>query len=310
MRAIWLNASEGDRLLIFKGLLKTLGVGMGLNLSNEGRLALSKLDEMSRELYSPSQSAVDIGDLADVLRTMKGGATLTAPKGVRKKVQEALVSANAEGKAIRLIASVNSKIAEYTQRSKALKADKADALAAGDLDRVNAIDDELKIVAARLGRELKNKKELKGKVKEIEVSQLDDAANADNIFLDRFNAGQTLDGTPRAIRQYQLSDYRSLPDFTEWRNIAKRGGVLTALFDRFTNNAYSRGLADAWSFTNLYPRLGLRSSTEELGMFGVIAGAEGFWKLYKRTRCISSNPCCKTCWNKITVTGKENKIEI
>ncbi len=258
---------------------------MGLNLSNEGRLALSKLDDMSRELYSPSQSAVDVGDLADVLRTIKGGSTLTTPKGVRQKVQDALTTANAEGKAIRLIVSVNAKIAEYTQRSKALKADRADALAAGDLDRVNAIDDELKIVAARLGRELKTKKELKGKVKEIEVNQLDDVATADNIFLDRFNAGQTLDGTPRAIRQYQLSDYRSLPDFTEWREIAQRGGVLTAAFGRATNNVYSRGIADGWSFLNLYPRLGLRSSVEELGMFGVIAGAEGFGN-YIKSDCI------------------------
>ena len=307
MRAVWLNASEGERLLIFKGLLKTLGVGMGLNLSNEGRLALSKLDDMSRELYSPSQSAVDIGDLADVLRTVKGGATLTAPKGVRKKVQDALTSANAEGKAVRLIASVNAKISEYTLRSKALKADKADALAAGDLDRVNAIDDELKIVSARLGREKKTKKELKGKVKEIEVSQLDDAANADNIFLDRFNAGQTLDGTPRAIREYQLSDYRSLPDFTEWRNIAQRGGVLTAFLGRFTSNAYSRGLADAWSFANLYPRLGLRSSTEELGMYGVIAGAEGFGNYIKGRAASRAIRAARPAGTKITVTGKEKQ---
>ena len=307
MRAIWLNASEGDRLLIFKGLLKTLGVGMGLNLSNEGRLALSKLDDMSRELYSPSQSAVDVGDLADVLRTVKGGAALTTPKGVRQKVQEALTTANAEGKAVRLIASVNAKIAEYTQRSKALKADKADALAAGDLDRVNAIDDELKIVAARLGRELKTKKELKGKIKEIEVNQIDDAATADNIFLDRFNAGQTLDGTPRAIRQYQLSDYRSLPDFTEWREIAQRGGVLTSLFGRATNNVYSRGIADGWSFLNLYPRLGLRSSVEELGMFGVIAGAEGFGNYIKGRAASRAIRAARPAGTKTTVFGNEKE---
>ncbi len=306
MRAVWLNASEGDRLLILKGLLKTLGTGMGLNLSAEGKLALSKLDEMSKELYSPSQSAVDIGDLADVLRTVKGGATLTAPKGVRKKVQEALVSANAEGKAVRLIASVNAKIAEYTQRSKALKADKADALAMGDLDRANAIDDELKIVSARLGREKKTKKELKGKVKEIEVGQLDESA-VDDIFLDRFNAGQTLDGTPRAIRQYQLSDYRSLPDFTEWREIAQRGGVLTAAFGRATNSVWSKGIADGWSFLNLYPRLGLRSSVEELGMFGVIAGKEGFGSYLKARAMSRAIRTARPAGVKTTVFGNEKE---
>lgn len=306
MRAVWLNASEGDRLLIFKGLLKTLGTGMGLNLSAEGRLALSKLDEMSRELYSPSQSAVDIGDLADVLRTVKGGATLTAPKGVRKKVQDALTTANAEGKAVRLIASVNAKISEYTQRAKALKADKADALAAGDLDRVNAIDSELKILSARLGKEKKTKKELKGKIKEIEVGQIDEAA-VDNMFLDRFNAGQTLDGTPRAIRQYQLSDYRSLPDFTEWREIAQRGGVLTSAFGRATNNVYSRGIADGWSFLNLYPRLGIRSSTEELGMFGVIAGKEGFGNYLKARIASRAIRAARPAGVKTTVFGNEKE---
>ena len=306
MRAVWLNANEGDRLLILKGLLKTLGTGMGLNLSAEGRLALSKLDDMSRELYSPSQSAVDIGDLADVLRTVKNGVTLTTPKGVRKKVQEALTTANAEGKAVRLIASVNAKISEYTQRSKALKADKADALAAGDLDRVNAIDDELKIVSARLGKEKKTKKELKGKIKEIETGQIDEAA-VDNMFLDRFNAGQTLDGTPRAIRQYQLSDYRSLPDFTEWREIAQRGGVLTAAFGRATNNVYSRGIADGWSFLNLYPRLGLRSSVEELGMYGVIAGKEGFGNYLKARIASREIRAARPAGVKTTVLGNEKE---
>ena len=305
-RAVWLNASEGDRLLMLKGLLKTLGNGMGLNLSAEGRLALSKLDEMSKELYSPSQSAVDVGDLADVLRTVKGGSALTQPAGVRKKVQEALTTANAEGKAVRLIASVNAKIAEHTQRSKALKADRADALAAGDLDRVNAIDDELKIVKARLGRELKSKKELKGKIKEIEVKQLDEA-DVDGMFLDRFNAGQTLDGTPRAIRQYQLSDYRSLPDFQEWREIAQRGGVLTSVFGRATNSVWSRGIADGWSFLNLYPRLGLRSSVEELGMFGVIAGAEGFGNYIKARATSRAIRTARPAGVKTTVFGNEKE---
>jgi len=307
MRAIWLNASEGERLLIFKGLLKTLGVGMGLNLSNEGRLALSKLDDMSRELYSPSQSAVDVGDLADVLRTIKGGSALTQPAGVRQKVQEALTTANAEGKAVRLIASVNAKVSEYTQRLKALKADKADALAVGDLDRVNVIDSEIKIVSAKLGREKKTKKELKGKIKEIEVNQIDDAVDADNIFLDRFNAGQTLDGTPRAIRQYQLSDYRSLPDLVEWREIAKRGGVLTASFGKATNSIWGKRLVDGWSFLNLYPRLGLRSSVEELGMFGVTAGAEGFGNYLKGRIASRAIRAARPAGVKTTFRGNEKE---
>ena len=273
-RAVWLSADEGERLLMFKGLLKTLGVGMGLNLSNEGRYALSKIDDMSREIYSVSQSALDIGDLADVLKTAKGGMIGT-PKGVRAKTQEAISSLNAEGKAGRLLASVNAKVGEYTERLKALKADRKEALAAGDELRAGAIDDEIKIVGAKLGRELKSKKQLKAKIDELEEANVGLADEFD-IGLDRFNAGQTLDGTPRAIRQYQLDDYRSLPDFSEWREIAQRGGVITELFGRVTNNHLNKTITDGWSFLNLYPRLGLRSTVEEVGLYGIIGGAEGF----------------------------------
>ena len=396
-RAAWIGASEGERLLMYKGLLKTLGVGMGLNLSNEGRLALSKIDEMSKEIYSPSQSSLDIGDLADVLRTAPGASGKLTPRGVRKKTQEALNTVTAEGKAGRLLASINAKISEYVERSKALKADRADALAAGDADRAEAIADEIKIVGMKLGREMKSKKELKGKMGEdaaltaivaekplpagIKLERLKTentlenrnvlldlglnkqmansakdantiiAKNADgeyvghiswdrktgkinlinvapeyqrqgiasnllnsakntpktvkpiheedirniseegaswrkavtaeddmplDINIDRFNAGQTADGTPRGIRLYQLDDYRSLPDFSQWREIAQRAGVFTELFGRVTNNHYSKNLADGWSFLNLYPRLGLRSSVEEVGMYGIIGGADGF----------------------------------
>jgi hypothetical protein len=308
-RAAWLTADEGQRLLMFQGLIKTIGFGMGLNLSDEGRLLLSKIDDMSRELYSPSQSAVDVGgDLADVLRIAKGGAAVSAPKGVRKKVQEAINSTNAEGKAVRLIASVNAKIAEHTQRSKALKADRVNAIATGDYDRIRAIDDELKIVKARLGKELKNKKELKVKVKEIEKSQLDEFEDVDNAFLDRFNAGQTADGTPRAVRQYQLSNYRSLPNFVEWRETAQRAGVITNLFGKATNATWMKKSVDAWSFANLYPRLGLRSSVEEVGMFGVIAGAEGFGN-YLKGRLVSRELRAATPATLKTTVFRERAVE-
>jgi hypothetical protein len=160
-RAAWLSADEGQRLLMYKGLLKTLGVGMGLNLSNEGRLVLSKIDDMSKELYSVSQSALDIGDLADVLRTVKNGGLASAPKGVRAKTQEAMTSLSAEGKASRLISSTNAKITEYIERSKALKLDRREAKKAGDEERAAAIADEIKIVGAKLGRELKTQRALK-----------------------------------------------------------------------------------------------------------------------------------------------------
>jgi hypothetical protein len=305
-RAAWLGADEGERLLMFKGLLNTLGVGMGLNLSNEGRLALSKIDDMSKEIYSVSQSALDIGDLADVLRTAKGGSLVSAPKGVRDKVQQAISVTTAEGKAGRLIASVNSNIAQYSERLKALRADKADAVAQGDEIRADAIQDEIKLVGARLGREMKTKKELKARAGEVPESQLD-LPNEFDIGLDRFNAGQTLDGTPRAVRQYQLNDYRSLPNFVEWREIAQRGGVFTELFGKATNNHYSRNIADGWSFLNLYPRLGIRSSVEEVGMFGVIGGAEGFGYYLKGRLASREMRAATQPGVKITVFGNEKE---
>ena len=319
-RAAWLSADEGQRLLMYKGLLKTLGVGMGLNLSNEGRLVLSKIDDMSKELYSVSQSALDIGDLADVLRTVKGGGLASAPKGVRAKAQEANTSLSAEGKASRLVAATNAKITEYIERTRALKADRKEAIAAGDTDRAAAIADEIKITGAKLGRELKTKRELKerfGKADEgfDEAEELADDAvrtaddaeldNVDDFLLDRFNAGQTADGTPRAVRLYQLDDYRSLPDFAEWREIAHRAGVFTELFGRVTNNHASKMVADGWSFGNLYPRLGLRSSVEEVGMYGIIGGAEGFGYFIKARAASRALRAANQPGIKTTVFGNE-----
>jgi hypothetical protein len=275
-RAAWLGADEGQRLLMYKGLLKTLGVGMGLNLSAEGRLALSKIDEMSKEIYSVSQTELNIGDLADVLKTARGSTSLMAPRGVRKKVQDAVSVTTTEGKAGRLIASVNAKTAEYVERLKALKVDRADAIAQGDTARADIINDEIRIVGTKLGRELKTKKELKAKLEAYEVNALDDIDNIDEMLLQRFNAGQTIDGTPRAIRQYQLNDYRTLPDFSEWRAISHRAGVLSELFGKATNSHANKMITDGWSFLNLYPRLGIRTTVEELGTYGVISGAKGF----------------------------------
>lgn len=300
-RAAWIGADQGQRLLMYKGLLKTLGVGMGLNLSNEGRLALSKIDEMSKEIYSVSQTEVELGDLAKVLRTPVGGSKISAPAGVRKMVQEAISVTTAEGKAGRLIAATNGRIAQYTERLKALKADKADALAKGDELRADAIDDEINIVGMKLGRERKTKKELKGK---IETG----AAEEGSLTATTFNAGQTLDGTPRAVRQYQLNDYRSLPDFVQWREIAQRAGVLSEVFGKATNWHFNRALTDAWSFANLYPRLGIRTTVEELGTHALIGGAEGMgW--YLKGRLASREMRAAQLTGKAeTVAGKDIKI--
>jgi hypothetical protein len=161
-RAAWLSGDEGQRLLMYRGLLKTLGVGMGLNLSAEGRLILSRIDDMSKQLYSPSQNTLELGDdLAKALKTLNSGGKIGEPKGVRKKVQDAIAKTSAENKANRLIASVSEKIKEYTIRLKALRIDLKDARNSGDTVREAAIRQEIKIVGAKLGPQLNIKKELK-----------------------------------------------------------------------------------------------------------------------------------------------------
>lgn len=280
-RAAWLGANEGERLLMFRGLLKTLGIGMGLNLSNEGRDILKLIDDMSKELYSPSQSLLEVGDLARLLKTSATGSKIGEPAGVRKKIQEASAVLTTEKKANRLIASVSAKVSEYTIRTKALRADLTEARAAKDVTREAAIRSELKIVGAKLGAELKIKKQLLGKLKNFEEGLIDDIDDIDEMLVKTFNAGQTADGTPAAILQYQLSDFRTLPKFDEWRQAAERSGILTSVFGRASNNITSKKIADGWSFLNLYPRLGLRSSVEEVGMFAAIGGAEGMGNYIK-----------------------------
>lgn len=315
-RIAWLGADEGQRLLAYKGLLKTVGIGMGLDLSNEGRLILSSLDEMSTELYSVSQTALDLGDLADVLKLARRTPGVSNPSGVRKEVLDAISKTTGQGKAQKLLVTINAKVSQYIQTLKALKADKAVALSMGDKVRANLINDEIKVTGAKLGRELKSKKQLKELIGDSnlgrtaddiadEATILDDIDGIDSLLMEEFNAGQTLDGTPRAIRQYQLSDTRSLPDFSKWRETAQRAGVLTNFFGRATNNHSSKAIADGWSFLNLYPRLGLRSSVEEVGMYGVMGGAEGFsWYLKGReaSRELRATEMEKT---KITVFGNE-----
>jgi hypothetical protein len=276
-RTAWIGADVGQRLLMFKGLLKTLGVGMGLNLSEEGRVLLANIDDMSREIYSVSQSSVDIGALADILKVAKANGA-TNPTGVRSLVQDAITSTSAEGKTSRLLASVNAKLAEYGNQVKTLRALRKEAIAKGDTALAATLADELKIAGAKYGRELKTKKTLKRETDTTADDVVEDLSDIEVMNLDRFNAGQTVDGTPRAIRLYQLSDYRSLPNFVEWRTVAARAGVFSEVFGKATNASFNRKLTDAWSFGNLYPRLGVRTTVEEVGMFGLMSGFGGYLK--------------------------------
>ena len=315
-RVAWLASNEGERLLAYKGLLKTLGIGMGLDLSNEGRLILSTLDDMSKELYSVSQVALDLGDLADVLKLARRTPGVTSPTGVRKEVLDAISKTTGKGRAQKLLITINAKVSEYIQTLKALKVDKAEATSLNDTVRLALINEEIKMTGVKLGRELKSKKQLKELIGDSNIGRtaddiadeatiLDDIDDIDSFLTEEFNAGQTLDGTPRAIRQYQLSDARSLPDFAKWREVAQRAGVLTNVFGRATNNHYSKNIADGWSFLNLYPRLGLRSTVEEVGMYGIIGGAEGFGWYLKGRLASRKLRAAELDGTKITFLGNE-----
>lgn len=277
-RAAWIGANEGQRLLMLRGVLKTMGRGMGLDQSEEGLKLLSAIDDMSTELYSVNQTAINLGELTSKLRVVRAEGVAT-PQGVRKLVQEATNTATAEGKAGRLAASLRADINKYTDEINILEEAKRQATAAGlDLEDIALIDERLKLVKAIRGSAYKGIKDINKKIKGT-------AEEVDDLGLRSFNAAE-IDGTQRAIRQYQLSTARALPDFNEWRAVAARAGVLSDVFGRATSNAAARNLTDAWSFGNLYPRLGIRTTVEEVGTFGIISGAEGFGN-YLKARLVS-----------------------
>jgi len=127
-RAAWIAANEGQRLLMYKGLVRTLAYGMGLDHSESGRAFIAKIDATAKELYSVNQSALDLGDWSRLLGTLKAG-NLPAPEGVRKLVAEATDKATSEGKANRVLASTGQEMATIKQQIDELKALKKQLIA-------------------------------------------------------------------------------------------------------------------------------------------------------------------------------------
>lgn len=268
-RTYWISANEGERLIVLKALLKTIGRGMGLEYSTVGRKLLAGIDELSTELYSVSQSTVNLGDINKSAR-LASGANISSPSGIRKTVQDTERAVTAEGKAGRVNASIVAEMSRLTAERKALAAAKKElklqAKTGIDVtDKLETIDTQLNIIGAQWNKLNKARLSVKGAITEGDIP-------SDVI---KFNAAE-IDGAQRAIRVYQLESARLLPNFNEWREAAARSGVANKVAGGISNNEAAQAITDVWSFGNLYPRLGIRTSVEETGTHILVNGAEGF----------------------------------
>jgi hypothetical protein len=275
-RAAWIAANEGQRLLMYKGLVKTLAYGMGLDHSASGREFIAKIDDTAKELYSVNQSALDLGEWSRVLGTLSPNA-LEVPAGVRKIVAEATDKAQSDGKASRILASsaaemtaIKAQIDELKKLKKELIAKKTVSPEEADSikDIVSDIDNSLKILGGTMGKMRVARKDV---AKYIELDPVD---------VDVFNAAE-LNGAQRAVRAYQLSDKRYMPNLVDLRRFELRGNVFSALTGKVGESVVNQKATDIWSYLNLYPRLGIRTSVEEVGTSLLIGGAEGIGNYFK-----------------------------
>lgn len=275
-RAAWIAANEGQRLLMYKGLVKTLAYGMGLDHSESGRAFIAKIDDTAKELYSVNQSALDLGDFSRILGTLKTG-NLPAPEGVRKLVAEATDKATSEGKANRVLASTGQEMAVIKQQIDELKALKKQFIAKTPVSAeeaatiksvVSDIDNSLKILGGTMGKMKIARKDIKNYIE------------LDPIDIDVFNAAE-LNGAQRGVRAYQLSQKRYMPNLVDLRKFELRGNVFSAITGRVGESVVNQKATDIWSYLNLYPRLGVRTTVEEVGTATLIGGAEGIGNYFK-----------------------------
>ena len=279
VRRYWVGADEGQRLVVLTGVLKSMGRAMGLEYSEVGRRLYAAIDDLSKELYSVSQESVNLGEL-NATAGLVSAENLTAPGGIRKAAQEVLRIASSEGKASQVNASIVSEMKQNQIERKALalakKQLKAQAKLGEDVtDKLAMIDQQLGLLGARWAKLNKARVGVKGAITEGNIP-------AD---IDKFNAAE-VNGTQRAIRVYQLENARALPDLNAWRQASAKAGVLNKVVGGTSNNAAVQATTDVWSFLNLFPRLGVRTSVEEVGTHLFINGAEGL-SLYIKGREIS-----------------------
>ena len=273
LRAAWIAANEGQRLLMYKGIVKTLAYGMGLDLTTGGKKFIDEIDSMSKELYSVNQSALDLGEFSRILGTARATG-LEMPSGVRKLVQEATDTLDAEGMAKRVAASTSGDIKALSEKIAGLKAIKkqmaerlkiAETQQEKDLisETIADIDKSLKIAGGQMGNTVKARKAIKNIIDGL-----------DPLDVDYYNAAE-LNGSQRAVRAYQVSQSRYMPNLVDLRKFELRGNIFSSITGKVGESVHNQKVTDVWSYLNLYPRLGIRSSVEEVGTYGLISGAEG-----------------------------------
>lgn len=270
-RAAWINATEGQRLLMYKGIIKTLSYGMGIDLTASGKRFLDSIDSMTTELYSVNQSTLDLGEFSRLVRTTSKGSA-EVPSGIRAIVADATEKADAGQLAARLAASTGAEMADMITEvnklkviKKELKARKAVSPeeAAIIAETVEDINKSIALYGGMLGKTRMARQEIKKIIEDVEPADID-----------LFNAAE-LNGGQYAVRAYQLSDARYMPNLIELRQFELKGNVLSALTGRVGESIYSQKMVDIWSYLNLYPRLGIRTTIEEVGTYGLINGTSG-----------------------------------
>jgi hypothetical protein len=279
LRAAWIAANEGQRLLMYKGLMKTLAYGMGFDHTESGRKFIDSIDSMTKELYSVNQSSLDLGEFSRVLgTTAKGG--IPAPEGVRKIVQDVTDKATSEGLATRLAASTGAEMQQILadiDDIKLLKAElnkrKGTVATPEEIESIDNIlgelDKSLGLLGGLLGKTRMARKEIKNIIEGVAP-----------IDVDYYNAAE-MNGAQYGVRAYQVSQARYMPNLVELRKFELRGNIFSSITGKVGESVYNQKATDIWSYLNLYPRLGVRTIVEEVGTAALISGAEGIANFFK-----------------------------
>ena len=267
-RRYWIIADEGQRLTALKAVLKTYGQAFGLENSVKGRELLDSIDNLSSELYSVSQDSINLGEL-NATAGIVNAENIASPNGIRKIVQDASRLTTAEGKAGRVNASIVAEMSKIGDERKALglvmkSLKQQEKLGIDVTNKIEDVKNQLNILGARWAKLNKARVGVKGAITDGQLP-------AD---LDKFNAAE-VNGTQRAIRVYQLNTEKVIPDLAQWREVATRSGILSKVTGDISNNRASKMVVDLWSFNNLYPRLGIRTTVDEVGTHLFINGLKG-----------------------------------
>lgn len=279
LRAAWIAANEGQRLLMYKGLMKTLAYGMGFDHTESGRKFIDSIDSMTKELYSVNQSSLDLGEFSRILgTTAKGG--IPAPEGIRKIVQDVTDKATSEGLATRLAASTGAEMQQILadiDDIKLLKSElnkrKGTVATPEEIESIDNIlgelDKSLGLLGGLLGKTRMARKEIKNIIEGVAP-----------IDVDYYNAAE-MNGAQYGVRAYQVSQARYMPNLVELRKFELRGNIFSSITGKVGESVYNQKATDIWSYLNLYPRLGVRTVVEEGGTYALISGAEGISNYFK-----------------------------